>query len=177
MKDPLTPIADTIKKSWAHLLFSVALLGAAITALCVGAPKLAVAQVVVTDLYVLLMLWSATQLSAHRRADGKADPAAETWPGTPRRDGALLVLGLLLAAVVIGFAALYAQEGWLAESASSSRHDSLYFSLITITTVGFGDLHPLTADAKTSVMLQVASGFLFLAAAIPILASRLAQLD
>jgi hypothetical protein len=42
-------------------------------------------------------------------------------------------------------------------------------------TVGYGDLHPISDIAKMAVIGQIASGMLFLAAAIPVLASRLAD--
>jgi len=177
LKNPFAPIGETVTSSGWHLLASAGLLAAAAISLCTGVTGVAYVQIAVTDLYLLLMLWSVAQLAAHRDAQGKADKTAETWPGTPRRDGALLVLGMLLSAVVTGFASLYTQQGWLAAEATSARVDALYFSVVTMATVGFGDLHPLTGDAKVAVMAQIGSGLLFLAAAIPVLASRLAELD
>lgn len=42
-------------------------------------------------------------------------------------------------------------EGW-------GLLDSLYFSVITLTTVGYGDLAPTTADGKVFTMLYIFAG-------------------
>ena len=53
--------------------------------------------------------------------------------------------------------------------------DALYFSVVTITTVGYGDLHPVMASTKMLVMGEIGSGVLMLVWALPLLVSRLAN--
>jgi hypothetical protein len=172
---PWTNWSDTFSASRGHLLAATGFLLASICLPYFTPPWLAWVLVALIDLYVALMLWAAAQLASHRDSCGKANSAYETWPGMPRRDGALLVLVMLLAATTIAFATLYMQPGWLAESGGIDRLSGLYFSVVTMATVGYGDLKPLSDCAKVAVVVQIVSGLLFLTAAIPILASRLAD--
>ncbi len=41
--------------------------------------------------------------------------------------------------------------------------DALYFSFVTLTTLGFGDIAPISPLARTLVMLEAVTGQLFLA--------------
>ena len=57
-------------------------------------------------------------------------------------------MGILL----LGGTVFYSRfEGW-------SPLDSLYFSVITLTTVGYGDLHPTTAASKVFTILYIFIG-------------------
>lgn len=44
--------------------------------------------------------------------------------------------------------------------------DCLYFSTITIATVGYGDIRPVYPVAKAAVMLEVVAGFLWIVVCI-----------
>ena len=50
--------------------------------------------------------------------------------------------------------------------------DCLYFSVITITTVGYGDIHPATSYAKLLCMLEIILGYLLLVLSIGAIASN-----
>jgi hypothetical protein len=77
---------------------------------------------------------------------------------------------LLLGALVAAFAGIYlATNGGVVDS----QLDALYFSFVTITTLGYGDFHPVSAVAKCSVMCEVASGLIMLIGALPLLIGRL----
>lgn len=67
---------------------------------------------------------------------------------------------LLAAAVVtiaVGTTVYMLLEGW-------SFIDALYFSVVTLATVGFGDLHPTTDAAKLFTVLYIISGLGIIAA-------------
>jgi hypothetical protein len=86
---------------------------------------------------------------------------------------------LLLGALVAAFAGIYlATNGGVVDSQTPARPlasqlDALYFSFVTITTLGYGDFHPVSAVAKCSVMCEVASGLIMLIGALPLLIGRL----
>ncbi|MBZ6459142.1 potassium channel family protein [Pseudomonas fluorescens group sp.] len=69
-------------------------------------------------------------------------------------------------AVAIVFSALYRlleHNNQKSFSASfGSWFDAIYFSFVTITTVGYGDIYPVTMPAKIMVVLEVLLGLLFL---------------
>lgn len=73
--------------------------------------------------------------------------------------------------MVILFAALYRMVGWLDDSPSflidgigrdPTFLESLYFSLVTVSTVGYGDIVPLSYAARIVVALQIVAGILLL---------------
>ena len=68
------------------------------------------------------------------------------------RDPEFRGLFLLVILLLVGGTIFYSQaEGW-------SLLDSLYFSVITLTTVGYGDLYPTTAASKVFTILYVFIG-------------------
>ena len=79
---------------------------------------------------------------------------------------AYLLIGMLWT-FVFYFLAL-AKEGSFA-LAGTSRHDVgpfLYYSFVTLTTVGYGDIVPLTAPARSLAVLEAVTGQLYLAVTI-----------
>jgi len=77
------------------------------------------------------------------------------WKDIESRHILFLVLGLLLAGTIF-----YSNiEGW-------SVFDSLYFSVVTLATVGYGDLSPKTTFGKAFTMIYILVGIgLFVAVA------------
>lgn len=59
----------------------------------------------------------------------------------------------------------------------TNNANACYFSLVTISTVGFGDYTPITPWAKWLVMWEIASGFLLLVTTISFLVSRMADFE
>ncbi len=60
-------------------------------------------------------------------------------------------------AIAVGTVVYMGLEGW-------SVVDALYFSVVTLATVGFGDLHPTTTAAKLFTVIYILSGIGILAA-------------
>lgn len=99
--------------------------------------------------------------------------AAPTDTGN-RMLGALLIVYL----VVIGFAMIY----YLIEESSSgqfsgleTRTDSLYFTIITLGTVGYGDIVPVGQLARTVAMVQVLFDLVLIGLLLSIAGSHVTQ--
>lgn len=73
----------------------------------------------------------------------------------------LILLFFNFVEVIGSFAMIYAAGNYLNESVDNIT-DALYFSLITGATVGYGDIHAVTADGKVIVMMQLVSTLSFL---------------
>jgi uncharacterized protein YjbI with pentapeptide repeats len=76
------------------------------------------------------------------------------------------------------FAYLFFSMGTEAFSISElqfSFETMLYYSLVTFTTLGFGDVIPNTVEASRLVMLEVILGYIMLGGLISILANKLAR--
>ena len=102
----------------------------------------------------------------------------------PTRAWALFIAGFLIASDVLVFANLYLSSEQVINNLNSnseliipmtSRLDAVYFSLVTLTTLGFGDFAPNGSLAPSYVILQLLSGTLLLLFLFPILASRISN--
>jgi len=62
-----------------------------------------------------------------------------------------LFLGLMLAVMALGTVGFALIEGM-------SPIDAFYFSVVTVTTVGYGDIHPVTLTGKILAMVLILSG-------------------
>jgi voltage-gated potassium channel len=54
-----------------------------------------------------------------------------------------------------------------------TRTDALYFTLSTLTTIGFGDVHPAGQVARVMVIVQMVFDVVFVAAVVAVLSGRL----
>ena len=84
---------------------------------------------------------------------------------------------LLTYTLVKAFSALYLQL-------ETTEHFSLpienpetatYFSLVTMTTLGYGEFHPVSESARNLVISQLFSGMLLLFGVFPLLISRMSS--
>jgi voltage-gated potassium channel len=83
----------------------------------------------------------------HRKPSGLPTAiAAPTWWG-----GTRLVLALLAAVFVGGVAGYMAIEGW-------SPWDALYMTVITVTTVGYREVHPMSRQGEAFTVLLLMGG-------------------
>jgi len=116
------------------------------------------------------MLWLAADLSLKT----KKPDSVKVRGSLPRRDAAVIQFPLYLVSLVLSAACLYVTPGTIS---ACGGLNSIYFSVVTIATVGYGDIHPLTDFGKVVAMVEIASGVLLLVCALPILVGRLAALD
>lgn len=70
-------------------------------------------------------------------------------------------LAVSLVLLILTFALVYTllpSASWGNSSSVNTFIDGLYFSVVTITTLGFGDISPITAPARLFVSLEVITG-------------------
>jgi voltage-gated potassium channel Kch len=65
--------------------------------------------------------------------------------------GFISTLGTLVSLLILGTIFYAKEEGW-------SYFDSFYFTVVTITTVGYGDLHPTTVASKAFTIFLLFMG-------------------
>jgi voltage-gated potassium channel len=82
----------------------------------------------------------------------------------------LMIAGILTAAIAIGTFGFYLVEGW-------SLFDSFYMALITITTVGYGEVHPLTFRGRVFASFLMLIGVTAVFVSIAILGDTLLRLE
>jgi len=93
---------------------------------------------------------------------------------------ALIVLYLLL--LITGFALIYlprmpAHFNILPEASTTSLADSLYFSGVTLTTLGYGDITPRTLFVRFFALVEGASGFALISLAVTYLITVYSALE
>ena len=82
-----------------------------------------------------------------------------------------LLLGLLWAAIYLAIDAF--SPGSIQISHSADRQtELLYFSLITLSTVGYGDIVPLSGMARILTALEGVTGVLYIATTVAVLVGR-----
>ena len=142
--------------------------------------------IAIADIYLVVVLGLAAfrsdKLAAFRR-DKSAEPEIYVVPDWmdkvfPTRLAGCIVVVSLLVTLILGFASIYFA---LNSSASFGEHpfkssfDAIYFSYVTITTLGYGDFSPVSDCAKSAVLFQLSSGILLLFGVFPLLISRISD--
>ncbi|MFI6106925.1 potassium channel family protein [Streptomyces sp. NPDC051310] len=92
------------------------------------------------------------------------------------RPGLVIPVLMCLSVLVFagGYLALARHPGEF--SGLRTRVDALYFTVVTLATVGYGDITPRGQTARVVVMLQIVYSFVFLTAAATALSRRLRAL-
>ena len=152
---------STLKRDLVLVAGAATLAVLGMTATICRIPALAWPALATTDLYLLCVLLVATIRSDAKQRGGT--PWKHLACIVPTKTAGVFMAGFLLVALVSAFAGLYLDLS----SDQLSRPldgpiDALYFSFVTMTTVGFGDYTPVSADAKLLVMGQLTSGTLLL---------------
>ncbi len=78
------------------------------------------------------------------------------------------------ALVMVGFAALFSRAG-IQVGHPPTALTPLYYSVVTFTTLGYGDVVPVTPAAQALAMLEVVLGYLGLGGLLAILANKMAR--
>jgi hypothetical protein len=170
-----------------HLALAGALFLAGVEALLKASAVMGVIAIVIVDAFVFSLLRccgiaSTPQLSHRPFGRAVRSTAHNRWdvfPYLPTRTTALILLPVLLGALNAAFGGLYLSTfGGVVDGQSPAQPlvghlDALYFSFVTITTLGYGDFHPISAVAKWIVMGELVSGILMLVGAVPLLITRL----
>jgi hypothetical protein len=90
----------------------------------------------------------------------------------PRRSLLLSILNYF--ELTLAFSIFYLHTGSLAWTNSPNSVEALYFSLVTSTTVGYGDVHPANSCGQEIAIVQLAIFVIFIALFITTFLSRIA---
>ena len=82
-----------------------------------------------------------------------------------------LLLAYTWAALYAAMVILYPGSFQLGMNATDRQSDLIYFSLVTLSTVGYGDIVPLTGEARMLAALEGVTGVLYIAITVAILVS------
>ena len=94
----------------------------------------------------------------------------------PSRIAGLILVGMLLMVLIVGFAGIYCSlESGALHKEPKNTTDAIYFSFVTITTLGYGEIYPLLEYPKRIVIFQLISGTLLLFGIFPLLISRISS--
>ena len=113
--------------------------------------------------------WLAIMLVCYRLVDSLnyrlciifVDRYKKGW-GLRSLNRSLILLFVNYLEIIVGFATLYLiteSIGYESGDALSSRLDALYFSVITITTLGYGDIKPFVNTGKWLSLTETIMGF------------------
>lgn len=83
-----------------------------------------------------------------------------------------LLLGLLWAAIYLAIDAFSPGSIRMGSDPASRETDLLYFSLVTLSTVGYGDIVPLSGKARIVTALEGMTGVLYIAITVALLVAR-----
>lgn len=100
----------------------------------------------------------------------------EVWGAiADRADDLIVTMALAFVFVLVGATALYMAEGHIQPEAFGSIPRALWWSVITLTTVGYGDAYPVTALGKIFGSVLALSGIAFVAMPTGIIASAFSE--
>ena len=95
--------------------------------------------------------------------------------GTDSLDRLFIVLLGAIATLALAFYAAALSPGQF--EGLATRTDALYFTVVTMATIGYGDIHPTGQLARVIVMLAVLFQVVFLTALVSTIARRLGGTD
>lgn len=109
------------------------------------------------------------------RTSSRANEALyKLWWATSDCGRSLLRWGLTTALITVAFGLAYARVD-LDFGDYPTPMSPLYFSVVTLTTLGYGDVTPMSVPAQLLTMLQVIVGYVMLGGLISILSGKMAR--
>lgn len=109
-----------------------------------------------------------------RTRDRKHAALYAIWKATSDCGRSLARWGAMTVMVALTFAVLYTVVE-IDYGTNETTLSPLYFSVVTITTLGYGDALPKSMTAQVLVMLQVAIGYMMLGGVLSIFATRMGR--
>ncbi len=84
--------------------------------------------------------------------------------GSIREDNLVIVriIFTILSIIFVGSGLIFYEEYGATGSNINNFFDAIYFTIVTLTTVGFGDITPITTGGKLITILMILSGVIFL---------------
>lgn len=83
-----------------------------------------------------------------------------------------LLLSLVWAALYLAIDAFYPGAIQMGRPSADRQTELLYFSLITLSTIGYGDIVPVSGEARILAALEGVTGVLYIAITVALLVSR-----
>jgi Ion channel len=100
------------------------------------------------------------------------------WRWLPIRTAGLMMVGIFFLTEVLGFAAVFrAMPDGYFNHPFTDWWEAVYFSIVTMATVGYGDFLPVTAWAEAIIIVQIASSLLLLAGIVSFVIARISDFD
>ena len=157
--------------------------------------------VVLCNLYLVSVLVETSLRASQERVflQGVPQPKPPRFMEFPSRAWTLLQVQFLMVIGVVGFANMYIKSGDIryqgaptivqqarreADGSSSpkaeparlvDRIDALYYSGVTLSTVGYGDFIPTSSATRLLVLWQLGTGMLMLLGVFPLIVGRLSD--
>jgi voltage-gated potassium channel len=100
--------------------------------------------------------------------------AASSYERLARHRGLLLLFFVWLAVAALSSVWLYAAENGVNEAVSSPL-DALWWGIVTLTTVGYGDVYPITVDGRIAASVLMVLGIGLFSVITATMASALTQ--
>lgn len=100
----------------------------------------------------------------------------EVWAAIANRgDDLIVTTAMAFVFILLGATALYITEGSINPDAFGSIPRSLWWAVMTFTTVGYGDVYPVTALGKIFASIMALSGIAFVAMPTGIIAAAFSE--
>jgi voltage-gated potassium channel len=117
---------------------------------------------VLTGLGIVVLAWAIIGQVRRQQEDGRTNSIRSL----------VTLLGLVVMAFSVGFFSL---AEWRAGEMDGleTRTDALYFTMVTMATIGFGDIHAEGQWARGLVIVLIVFNFVFVGALVSVLSSRM----
>jgi Ion channel len=182
-----------------HLVLSGTVVVTGILALMFKWPSLISGlTILLTNIYLLAILFEATNRAAQATEikDGILQPKPVRFFSFPAKAWLGVLILCIVVTTIFGFANMYISSGEVlyigpnidalamtADAVSSAppptvlqdEIDGLYFSLVTMITLGYGEFVPVSSYARLLVIWQLATGGLLVIGVFPLIVSRVAN--